>query len=366
MITRLLRQATLILLGLVTVILMLETFARFFPTDRLPASLRVIVQAMQLYDNEMYRRDPSFRHITGPNLNLLIEHPDFTYSVITKLNFEDAGFRGGTLGGRVWGIALGDSFTFGMGVNHDSTWVARLSHFARQEIVNLGVPGWSPPQYTRALQRYGAPLKPKVILYGIFHNDLEDVLRFESWKKGSGLSFWLENLLQQHSITFNFLRLLFSASSVGPNDIQLNELEVGFNSKTLSHSLQNEQRIFDQAWSLTAREIEQAVLDSKRLDATFVLLYFPSKEESYWELIRQKSVFLANNENAELLRINFAKFCALRRLYCLDATPTLRKKAALGEKLYFSTDGHLNGNGNREIAEAIYQYLLENKILVRD
>src|SRR5688572_30898245 len=33
-----------------------------------------------------YRRDPYFRYVTGANLDFLIEHPDFTYRVKTKLN----------------------------------------------------------------------------------------------------------------------------------------------------------------------------------------------------------------------------------------------------------------------------------------
>jgi hypothetical protein len=79
------------------------------------------------------------------------------------MNLNHAGFRGGTLGGPAWGVAVGDSFTFGLGVNQESTWVARLARLSKREIVNLGVQGTGPQQYTLTLERFGVSLRPKII-----------------------------------------------------------------------------------------------------------------------------------------------------------------------------------------------------------
>ena len=129
------------LLGIGTAVAALEILARLLPTNSLPGWLPQVVQSMRLHADTFYRRDPYFRYVTGANLDFLIEHPDFTYRVKTKLNIGESGFRGGTLGGPVWGVALGDSFTFGMGVEHEATWVSRLANLARREIINLSVPG---------------------------------------------------------------------------------------------------------------------------------------------------------------------------------------------------------------------------------
>ncbi|MGH7817334.1 MAG: hypothetical protein ACREOR_08085, partial [Candidatus Binatia bacterium] len=117
-----------------TVVAALELSIRLLPIDKLPGSLPVVVHAMQLHAGMFYRSDPDFRYITGPNLDLLVQHPDFKYRVQTKLTFGQAGFRGGSLGGPVWGVALGDSFTFGMGVEQAATWVAQLANLTRREV----------------------------------------------------------------------------------------------------------------------------------------------------------------------------------------------------------------------------------------
>ncbi len=45
---------------------------------------------------------------------------------------------------------------------------------------------------------------------------------------------------------------------------------------------------FASAWAGIARQIEDAHQESKRIDATFILLYFPQKEEVYWELAKDR------------------------------------------------------------------------------
>jgi hypothetical protein len=46
---------------------------------------------------------------------------------------------------------------------------------------------------------------------------------------------------------------------------------------------------FPQGWPLTRQQIETAYSESQKSTATFVLLYFPSKEEVYWKAIKEKS-----------------------------------------------------------------------------
>jgi hypothetical protein len=175
MLKKALQHILLVLFGAGTGVVGVEFIGRIVPIDSLPGSLSVIVQTMQLHKT-IYRSDVYLQYVIDPGADHLFQHREFTYRVKPGLKLRQAGFRGNPPQSPVWGIALGDSFTFGMGVEHGSTWVAQLAKLTRKEIVNLGVPGWGPQQYTRALERYGIALKPKVVLYSLYRNDLQDAL----------------------------------------------------------------------------------------------------------------------------------------------------------------------------------------------
>ena len=364
MFIKVLQNTLVVLCAVGTVVAALEIFGRVIPVDSLPASLPVIVQTMRLHADSLFRSDPYFHYITNPGVDFLFQHPEFTYRVNTKLNVGQAGFRGGTLGGPTWGVALGDSFTFGMGVEHESTWVAQLASLKRKEIMNLGVPGWGPQQYTRALERFGPPLRPKVVLYALYRNDLQDVLHFDQWSRDSRPKQAIEAFLRIHSITFNLFRILAVANvNQGKEAILLDNFEFEFNHKKVTQALLDDRDRFAAAWAITKKEIERAIDYSQSMSATFVLIYLPSKDEAYWEFIRQKDVRLKSyDDSADILRSRIPEFCKARRIRCLDLTPAFRLKAAQGRRLYYSHDSHLNKEGNRVAAEEIGGYLLAEDI----
>jgi hypothetical protein len=272
-----------------------------------------------------------------------------------------AGFRGGPLQSPVWGIALGDSFTFGMGVEHDSTWVAQLAKLMRKEIVNLGVPGWGPQQYTRALERFGVALKPKVVLYSLYRNDLQDALLFDEWSRKPPYRQSIDTFLRLNSIVFNSLRFLAGTITPGTERIVLENYALKFNSKMLKHRLVTDRNGFTPAWSIMKREISLAIDYSHAINAIFVLLYLPSQEEVYWEFIKERDIDLGSyDHDVEILRSHVLNFCKLRQISCLDLTPAFRFKAAAGMKLYYSDDSHWNEAGNRFAAEEIHRFIMNH------
>lgn len=66
---------------------------------------------------EMYVPDPDLLFKIRPHTDFILNHPDYSARVKTKLNLDGIGFRGGSLGGPKWAVAVGDSFTFGVGVD---------------------------------------------------------------------------------------------------------------------------------------------------------------------------------------------------------------------------------------------------------
>src|SRR5262249_3065049 len=137
-----------------------------------------------------------------------------------------------------------------------------------------------------------------------------------------------------------------------------------FSSASLKGRVTADNARFTRGWPLTRAQIETAYSDSQRSNATFVLLYFPSKEEVYWKAIKEKSKSLEPlDDRIDLLRKTTMEFCRFRGFFCIDLTPPLKARAERGEKLYFSVDSHWNNAGNKIVADEIYKQLVEKKIL---
>jgi len=148
----------------------------------------------------VYRLDPQIRYVLSPNQKGWIDDGFVTTN--------SRGFRGREVdvpkpSGRVRIVALGDSVTFGWGVNDADTFCSQLEHDLRTqhpgvdvEVVNLGVPGYATRQEVALLKRNLAELQPDVVLVGFYTNDLPDTLddkasgrsgtRIEAQDRGAG------------------------------------------------------------------------------------------------------------------------------------------------------------------------------------
>lgn len=74
-------------------------------------------------------------------------------------------------------LCIGDSFTFGFGVENSETFCAQLeARFGgRYDVVNAGIPGGSPDTYAVWLSRWRDRLQPRLIIVNLFQNDVMDV-----------------------------------------------------------------------------------------------------------------------------------------------------------------------------------------------
>lgn len=360
---KILENLALATFGLIIAVVVIELVPRILPTRLLPKPVRYALDEMdsRLHSMDPYLPDPKLWYVIRPGIDMIIRHPEADFRMKTNLNFPTAGFRGGTLGGTAWGVAVGDSFTFGPGVEHQETWVAQLSEISRREFVNLGVPGWGPGQYTLTLEEYGLPLKPKIVLYCLFSNDIANVARFEN-DEGHFNQFSLRHYMRLHSVTYNLFRRVRRSRS--QNDTEEYGPGLNFSKTDLRKRLAAERNRFAAGWPLTEQQIETAYHQSEASQAHFVLLYFPSKEEVYWDLIKDKQRSLAEFDDAiDLLRRSALALCRTRHFTCLDLTPVLKNRASRGEKLYFSIDTHWTKAGNRAVAEEIYQELRRKELL---
>lgn len=169
-----------LLLSLVSIVFALvaaEVVLRLFPQLFPSATERFRLDAEP---DQMGMSHPYIGHLHTPNNDLVIPIRDFQAVHHT----DGRGFR------NAWPwpetadvVFVGDSLTFGYGVEDDETWPAVVNAALPQlRVVNLGLIGASPEQYVRAYETFGISLKPKLLVVGLFPgNDFWDAGLFAKW-----------------------------------------------------------------------------------------------------------------------------------------------------------------------------------------
>src|SRR5690606_37663845 len=168
-----------------------------------------------LYYGDLRRSPTLVRHVLQPRW--------VTY-VIDRFGFRN---EASVEPGRI--LALGDSFTFGVSVDQDSTWVARLSERLSEPVYNLGVSGHSPLEEVMALEYFLKEVPrtrdPEIVLWLLFEgNDLEDeydVVDPQGEDAGpgplrrfAGRVLELPELVRSHSVLHNLLDKALRARDV--------------------------------------------------------------------------------------------------------------------------------------------------------
>lgn len=137
--------------------------------------------------------DPVLGEIPVPNQKGRQTHPgayDFTYSN------NSLGFRGSReyrtkQPGEFRILLLGDSFTYGMGVNDDQTFASHLEQSLRRhnlnaEVINSGNPGHGTDYELKLFQTVGAKLQPDVTVLCFFPAAFERDAQGEYYAVGPG------------------------------------------------------------------------------------------------------------------------------------------------------------------------------------
>jgi len=87
-------------------------------------------------------------------------------------------------------LMLGDSFTYGLGVNDDQTFPARVEEYLSAdhlsvEVMNAGCPGKGTDYGLKSFQTVGRKFHPDLTVLGFFGNDFQDNARGEYYSIGN-------------------------------------------------------------------------------------------------------------------------------------------------------------------------------------
>ncbi len=360
------------LFSIVLAFVVAEVVLRLFP-QLYPAATQQF--RLDAEPDQMGVAHPYIGHLHTPNNDLVIPIRDFQAVHHT----DGHGFRNAWPWPETADIVfVGDSLTFGYGVEDDESWpaiiAAALPHL---RVINLGLIGASPEQYVRVYETFGIPLQPKLLVVGLFPgNDFWDAGLYAKWlangvgdnymawrdygrplksgRKGASRS-GIEKFLKQNVALYHVYRQArrtYRNWRVGePKRLQL--------SKGGQLWLSPSQLAGLTAGSRPERTEFQHVLQAltrlKTLAAehhTHVLLVIqPDKEFIYLPLTGAAAVDAAAHLRPEIERLGYAY---------VDTTPMFQQQAEAGEQLFFETDGHPNRSGYQLIAEAVLAHVTQH------
>jgi lysophospholipase L1-like esterase len=140
------------------------------------AALRAVVTL------PLVRKDPEIRYQPHAvrRFTLQPSQVGFTYGApaeVTELGFRSNGSTLPPAAPQTTVFALGDSFTFGLGVRDSETWPAHVEAHLRSSrgpsirVINAGTISYGVFQELDLLREKGLPLSPSVVVHGLYWND---------------------------------------------------------------------------------------------------------------------------------------------------------------------------------------------------
>jgi lysophospholipase L1-like esterase len=115
--------------------------------------------------------------VLPPGSRVIYQTDEFRFTAeINRLGFRGREFTVQRVPGRSRVLAIGDSFTYGWGVELDQTWPKRLQQNLRHsglsvEVANLGKVAASPMQYAQIASRAIPELHPDLVIVGVVQGD---------------------------------------------------------------------------------------------------------------------------------------------------------------------------------------------------
>jgi hypothetical protein len=199
-------------------------------------------------------------------------------------------------------IVLGDSYSFGQGVNDGQEYPAVLEHTlgGSVDVINLGVPGWGLTQEIRRFHDLGARYQPATVILQFSANDPEDDLtcpvtvvregRLQFQDSQEGI-FWMKRYLsrsfiqkcQIYNLFRNSMYRLFASATVARNRAAL---------RTPAGPVEGsvEERMYGELLDQFARELAQRGVRLIFLTVNGQLAQFPLIEQTVRRLEQRGQV----------------------------------------------------------------------------
>lgn len=287
---------------------------------------------------------------------------------VNSLGMRGPEISGAKPGGEYRIVALGDSFTFGQGVEYDQAWPELVERGLGPpvKVVNAGWSAGSPVGYERYLLSHGMALHPDLVLMAVFvGNDVVDDMA-ERHAGASGIdqleyeSRYLNNLQVRFGPVGTVRELLDDAL---PNIYELATLAIvktqyliGSHRSHFDYILSNQtDPDLEAGWADTLATIGRIDAMVRGAGARLGVIVIP-----FYDQVAPTSY--GPEFTKELPQRRIMTFCALQGISCLDLLPALRSEGR-PDNFYYLKDGHWTPRGQVAAAAEIASWVRALKLL---
>lgn len=303
---------------------------------------------------------------------------------INKYGFRDFDYPSDTQGAfRI--LTLGDSMTFGMGVEGFESFPKVLETKLNKasgssqyhEVINASALGYGPNEYQNLYQILGQKFDPKIIVVGFFlGNDSLDSLWVDLNKKYITLKalpdqvipFSVNEWLKNHSFLWVFLMQNYYGLIETTN---VDTLKLVFNGDIKGRMLREVQidpssQYMKKSWQLSETSLIKLEKQAAKNKAKMIILILPTREQivpGEWAKVKEQGhnvesrLYSDSGSRKEMLKI-----CKLNNWRCLDFQEIMRSQKDL-TGLFLENDFHLSPQGHKLVADILFNYLSEKKLL---
>jgi hypothetical protein len=308
----------------------------------------------------------------------------------THVKINSRGFRDKEYGKKAYNVfrilVIGDSHTFGWGVEEQDCWVRLLENMLnknnitesiRYEVINAGVPGYSNDQELEIF-RMNLDLEPDMVLLGycigsdVGENWVGGKDRFTVvngyWvyntvaNKSRGILWNVKAFLYAHSHVYNFIRVRYwRLKKMFENRLQSRDELQNSSDKIVIRGAYWYEKLFlkeyipqqKQAWKLTKQILKEMFVTAKKNNIKMGIVLIPLKMQvEDADILEQKGYVL---DKPNKIVIQYAK---KYDVFVVDLYPEFRK-IAKHKKLYLKFDPHWQKHTHVIAARIIYDKLIQ-------
>lgn len=275
--------------------------------------------------------------------------------IVNSLGFRSPDLPASKRDGDLRVLCLGDSQTFGNGVDQDKTYPARLeallrSSFAgrRVDVINAGVQAYDTAQEVDLLQREATRLSPDLVTVGFYLNDIGEVLRTDktTMVEGGTGEFARRGLVKQF-MPYRLIYLLKRSRLITFLGWRVDLLIAGGRNNPMNQVLEGRTpAALEGGWRRIEEELRRARALAEARGFRLIVFPVPTAQE-----------FLHDYPH-EQYRSRFLAIADRLGLESFDPTPSMKSTGGGLDRYFIRWDGHIGPETHDRIARMLMERIV--------
>ncbi len=275
--------------------------------------------------------------------------------------------------GRFRILALGDSFTWGFGVEQNERFTDKLQSLVGEpiEVINAGVTGWGTDQELLYWTQEGYRYHPDLVLVAFGTEDI--INNAHSVQHGYPKPYFL--LRENHLVLRNSpvpKKTGDWAKHLGlPEELRVKPVEADESRGEINAFLQTHVLSHSWLWARGRDFLHDREMANKGVDrlTEALLLALQQRVQSHEAKLVVVMVPYKNHIRPGASANDLRQWDAIVKFFrshgfdCVDLRPAFVKESTAGKQLHFAIDDHWNPTGHELAAKVIYEHLTEKHIL---